>query len=596
MSLAYFSPLANHLWQSTLFAVIAWLLTLALRKNRAAMRYWIWLAASIKFLIPFSLLIDAGSQFAWRAAPAIEQRRVSFVVDAIGRPFVPADLGIRLAGAPQASSGLPAILLLSVWLLGVAIGVIWWLRRWLHIRATQSAATLLHLNLPIPVMSSSAKLEPGVFGIHKPVLLLPEGIAERLTPDQLEAVLAHELCHFRRRDNLTGAIHMVVETIFWFHPLVWWIRARLVEERERACDDDVLNVVSDARVYAEGILNVCKFYLESPLVCVSGVTGSNLKRRIEEIMAHRIAQNMDFSRKVLITAAGMAAVAAPIVIGMTNAFPLRAQSQQMTRAFEVVSVKPYQGDGRDLRAPEFLPGGRFTSKAPLVMVIATAYDIPVQLAAARITGAPSWMNVSRNSMDGIYDIEATAPKGAFPDGLSPDARADRYRLMLQALLADRFKLTIRRESKEMPVYKLVVGKGGPKLQKADIEEKDCPANPGGGGDGNMVCHRFNGGRGRGMHARAVSMSDLVNWVQSWTDRPLIDQTGIEGLYHIETEPWQPMELTSSSPAPGTKQDGVDLADLPTIFTVFERLGLKMEPQKGRVDMYVIDHIEKPAEN
>jgi len=92
------------------------------------------------------------------------------------------------------------------------------------------------------------------------------------------------------------------------------------------------------------------------------------------------------------------------------------------------------------------------------------------------------------------------------------------------------------------------------------------------------------------------MSDLVNWVQSWTDRPLIDQTGIEGLYHIETEPWQPMELTSSSPAPGTKQDGVDLADLPTIFTVFERLGLKMEPQKGRVDMYVIDHIEKPAEN
>ena len=595
MSLAYFSPLANHLWQSTLFAVIAWLLTLALRKNRAAVRYWIWLAASIKFLIPFSLLINAGSQFAWRADPAVEQRRVSFVVDAIGRPFVPLDPGIILDGATPPSSGLPAILLLSVWLLGVAIGVIWWLRRWLYMRATRRTATLLDLKLPIPVMSSYAKLEPGVFGIRRPVLLLPEGIAERLTPDQLEAVLAHELCHFRRRDNLTGAIHMLVETIFWFHPLVWWIRTRLIEERERACDDDVLNVVSDARIYAEGILNVCKFYLESPLVCVSGVTGSNLKRRIEEIMAHRIAQNMDFGRKLLITAVGMAALAAPILIGMTNAFPLRAQSQT-TQAFEVVSVKPYQGDGRDLRAPEFLPGGRFTSKAPFVMVIATAYNIPVQLAGARITGAPSWMNFTRNSVDGIYDIEATAPKGAVPDGLSPEARADRYRLMLQALLADRFKLVIRRESKEMPVYVLAVGKGGPKLQKADIEEKDCPANPGGSGDGNIVCHRFNGGRGRGMHARAVNMSDLTNFVQSWTDRPLIDKTGIEGLYHIETEPWQPMELTSSSPAPGTKQDGVDLADLPTIFTVFERLGLKLEPQKGKVDMYVIEHIEKPAQN
>ena len=514
------------------------------------------------------------------------------VVDAIGRPFVPPDPAISLAATPV-PSGLLAIFLLSAWFLGFAIGVVWWLRRWRKVRAALRVASPLNLNLPIPVMSSSVRLEPGVFGVCRPVLLLPKGITERLAPDQLEAVLAHELCHVRRRDNLTAAIHMVVETIFWFHPLVWWIRARLVEERERACDDDVLNLVSDARVYAEGILNVCKFYLESPLICVSGVTGSNLKRRIEEIMAHRIARNMDVGRKLLLAAAGVIAVAAPVIIGMTNAFPLRAQSKQ---AFEVVSVKPYKGDGRDLRAPEFLPGGRFTSKAPLLMVIASAYNIPVQVAAARVTGAPSWMNFTRNSVDGIYDIEATAPKDAIPDGLSPDARSDRYRLMLQALLADRFKLAIRRETKEMPVYALVVGKGGPKLQKADIEEKDCPANPGGSGDGTIVCHRFNGGRGRGLHARAVTMSDLASWVQSWTDRPLIDKTGIKGIYHIETEPWQPMELASSSPAPGTKQDGVDLRDLPTIFTVFERLGLKMESQKGNVDIYVIDHIEKPSEN
>jgi uncharacterized protein (TIGR03435 family) len=595
MSLTDLSLLANHLWQSTLFTVAAWLLTLALAKNRAAVRYWIWLAASIKFLVPFSLLIDAGSHFAWRAAPAIQQRRVSFVVDAIGAPFVASAPATRLAEVTPATTGLAAILMLSVWFLGFAIGIVWWLRRLRKVRATVRAATPLNLNLPIPVKLSSARLEPGVFGVRKPVLLLPQGIAERLTADQMDAVLAHELCHVRRRDNLTAAIHMVVETIFWFHPLVWWIRARLVEERERACDDAVLNVVADARVYAEGILNVCKFYLESPLVCVAGVTGSNLQRRIEEIMAHRIARNMDLGRKLLLAAAGLAAVAAPIVIGMTHAFPLRAQSQL---AFEVASVKRYKGDGRDLRPPEFLPGGRFTSKAPLLMAIATAYDIPVQVAAARITGVPSWMNFTRNSVDGIYDIEATAPKGAIPDGLSPEARTDRYRLMLQALLADRFKLVLRRESKEMPVYALVVGKGGPKLQKADIEEKDCPANPGGSvsGDGTIVCHRFNGGRGRGLHARAVNMSDLANWVQSWTDRPLIDKTGIQGLYHIETEPWQPMELGSSSPAPGTQQDGVDLRDLPTLFTVFERLGLKMESQKGQVETYVIDHIEKPAEN
>jgi uncharacterized protein (TIGR03435 family) len=229
------------------------------------------------------------------------------------------------------------------------------------------------------------------------------------------------------------------------------------------------------------------------------------------------------------------------------------------------------------------------------MVIATAYNIPVQGPTARFTGFPSWLNF--NSLEGIYDIEATAPSGAIPDGLSPNARADRGRLMLQALLADRFKLVIRRETKEMPVYALVVGKGGPKLQKADIPENDCPESPASGpADGNTVCHRFNGGRGRGLHARAVDMSDLVNFVQAWTDRPLFDKTGIKGLYHIETEPWQPMELPSSPPAPGTKQDGIDLADLPTLFTVFERLGLKMESQRENVDVYVIDHIEKPTEN
>ncbi len=116
-----------------------------------------------------------------------------------------------------------------------------------------------------------------MFGIFRPVLLLPEGITERLTAAQLEAILAHELCHVRRRDNLTAAIHMVVETVFWFHPLVWWIRARLIDERERACDEEVLRLGSEAEVYAESILEACKLYLESPLACVSGVTGSDLE-------------------------------------------------------------------------------------------------------------------------------------------------------------------------------------------------------------------------------------------------------------------------------------------------------------------------------
>ena len=77
---------------------------------------------------------------------------------------------------------------------------------------------------------------------------------------------------------------MIVEAMFWFHPLVWWIGVRLLEERERACDEKVLRPGNEPRDYAEGILNVCKLYVESPLVCMSGVTGSDLRKRIQAIL------------------------------------------------------------------------------------------------------------------------------------------------------------------------------------------------------------------------------------------------------------------------------------------------------------------------
>jgi hypothetical protein len=168
-------------------------------------------------------------------------------------------------------------------------------------------------------MSSPACIEPGVVGILRPVLLLPQGITDRLPAVQLDAILAHELCHVRRRDNLAAAIHMAVETVFWFHPLLWWIERRLVDERERACDEEVLRVVSEPQVYAEGILNVCKLYKASPVVCVSGVTGSNLKSRIEEIMKNRIARRLGAGRALLLAAAAIAAIVVPVGFGMVSA-------------------------------------------------------------------------------------------------------------------------------------------------------------------------------------------------------------------------------------------------------------------------------------
>jgi len=300
----------------------------------------VWLAASVKFLVPFGLLVSAGSQLGWRTAPAIPQRTIPVVISEISRPFLPSSSEPRLSADSPAPRNWPGILLFAVWTCGFSSAAGCWLRWRQRIRKARRAAIAVDLHLAVPVMSSRSRLEPGVFGIWKPVLLLPEGIQERLTPAQLQTVVEHELCHVRRRDNLTGAIHMVVEAVFWFHPLVWWLRSRLVEERERACDEDVLGRVTDACDYVEAILTVCRFYLELPPAYAAGVGGSNLRKRIEEIMAGRSLRELDPGRMLLLATAGLAAVVAPIVIGMIDGQPMRAQSQPSERlAFAVASIK-----------------------------------------------------------------------------------------------------------------------------------------------------------------------------------------------------------------------------------------------------------------
>ncbi len=318
--------LTNHLWQSTFYAMAAAMLALAFRRNRAQVRYWLWLSASLKFFVPFSLLMSLGSYLAWAlSARAVMTQAVSLTIVQITQPF------------PEALSPVTNWLLiavLGVWVCGFGAIALIRFKDWLGIRAAVRSSTPLDIPaIPttVEVRSSASLLEPGVVGLLRPVLLLPEGILQRLTPAQLEAVLAHELCHVRRRDNLTAALHMIVEAVFWFHPLIWWIGARLVEERELACDEEVLSLGNDPQVYAQGILNVCKFYVESPIVCVAGVTGSNLRKRMERIMKNQFGTALSARKKLLLAIAGVAVLAVPVVSGM--AVPrLSAQSTGQARS------------------------------------------------------------------------------------------------------------------------------------------------------------------------------------------------------------------------------------------------------------------------
>jgi len=305
--------LITHLWQSTFFAAAAGLLTLAFRKNRAQVRYWLWLSASLKFFIPFALLISFGSRLGWEpVAQKVATPAVTFAVEYVAQPF-PSTL--TFASSPVHRYWTPLVLA-GLWVAGFLTIALTRLRLWLRIRVAIRRSVPLSIPSSVEIRSAAGLLEPGVVGLWRPTLLLPDGITERLTSSELEAVIAHELCHVRRCDNLFSSLHMVLEAIFWFHPLVWWIGARLLEERERACDESVLSLGNQPRVYADAILNVCKLYTESPLVCVSGVTGSDIKRRIEAIMKNRIGVKLNSAKKLVLAGAGLAALAGPVAVGV----------------------------------------------------------------------------------------------------------------------------------------------------------------------------------------------------------------------------------------------------------------------------------------
>jgi beta-lactamase regulating signal transducer with metallopeptidase domain len=310
----------DHLWQSTLFAGAAALVTLLFRDQAARVRFWLWFAASVKFLLPFAALAALGG---WllphpAAAPAMLEgfapAAEPFVVPAANTHALAAIATHPvMAAAPAAvnRSGL----LFAVWGLGTLAILFHWLSRWRKLRAALAQASDIVIG-GVAARTAPTALEPGLVGIFKPVIVLPQGIEERLSPVEMSAVLAHEVCHRAHRDNLLAAIHMLVEALFWFHPLVWWLGARLNHEREQACDEAVVASGQASDIYAESILKVCKLYVHSPLPCVSGVSGADLKERLERIVMEQVALPLGRLRKLLLAGLAAGSLVVPLSAGI----------------------------------------------------------------------------------------------------------------------------------------------------------------------------------------------------------------------------------------------------------------------------------------
>jgi len=281
-------------------------------------------------------------------------------------------------------------------------------------------------------------------------------------------------------------------------------------------------------------------------------------------------------------------------------------AQSNPPAFEVASIKPAapQPMGRVMVRMGGDAGRVDYANVSLKDVLARAYNVK----RYQITG-PSWLDSER------FDITAKVPDGV-PKEQIPT--------MLQALLAERFRMTVRKESKDEPIYGLLVGKGGPKLKKSDDKDIDPPFGPDGPGrggvdKGNMpkgAIMMSMGGPGGAAHMQfnKATMGQFADRLSDMLDRPVVDQTGIEGNYDIALDvsmeemvgmkkmaagaPMGPM-MVGGPGGPGGSEHGPapDAAPAASIFSSIQSLGLKLEPKKGPVDRIVVEKAEKvPTEN
>jgi uncharacterized protein (TIGR03435 family) len=307
-------------------------------------------------------------------------------------------------------------------------------------------------------------------------------------------------------------------------------------------------------------------------------------------------------RRLFLATAAVAALAVPILAGVLIAPRVRAQSSQTANAplpsFEVASIKlDPSGDPR-LGFISYQSPGRLTATdVTTKMIIEFAYSSK----DFQLLGGPSWINSEG------YDIDAKIEDSLAQQlqKLPTEQRLDRDREMVQSLLADRFKLSVTHSTRELPVYSLVVAKGGPKLKDVaspaiqanaaapppTSARESVPSSPPPPGRGTTLSIGRSG-EAR-LTAKSMSIANLVDMISRQLGRPILDRTRLKGTYDFT------LQYTPENPIPGLQ--GPDAAPPDSsgtsIFTALqEQLGLKLESTRGPVDVLVIDHVERPSEN
>ncbi|MGH9238816.1 MAG: TIGR03435 family protein [Vicinamibacterales bacterium] len=567
------------------------------RRSRASIRHLV-LATAFIVLLALPLLSVAISP---RHVSVPTSRQVAIAGLVIPPPpdataWQAADNRGRLASSAIGSLLSPSMLAVVVWLTGVTLvlvpmggGLIRVLRvrrsgvPWRPAQAVvDEIAAVQGVRAGIQLLLDEAVVGPMTCGVVRPAIILPRD-AKAWNPEDLRRAIVHEVEHIRRGDWLMMCVARVVCALYWFHPLVWLAWRRLRLEAERACDDAVLHS-AQPEAYADQLVTLAERLASKRTDSVLAMANrGDLSARVATLLDGRQARGPAGS--LCIATAAIAAVLLSMAVAPLRAVAVPQSSQSAAPVkFDVASVRVNRsgtpGGFRGTKGRIFI-----ATNQSLRRVIADAYGIP----ADRVLGGPGWIGTASVSFLLVggerFDIMATLPDGA---------KVNQVPAMLRALLANRFKLVVHTEMRELPIYALATaredGRLGPQLKKASI---DCEAVEAAGevipppapGEPQR-CAREVGGA---IIGRGQTLSALARMLSLFSDRPVLDRTGLSGGFDFDVRFPELNTPPGGSGGPGPDGGGIFVA-------VQEQLGLKLQPARGSLEFIVIDNVERPTEN
>ncbi len=422
----------------------------------------------------------------------------------------------------------------------------------------------------IEVCESDRVASPVAIGLLRPAILLPPDWRDWGSA-KLDAVLAHEQSHIRRRDPAVQFLSAIHRALLWAGPLSWFLDRQIVRTAEHVSDDDAVAATRDRLSYAELLLEfVQRSSGQADSLGVAMARHDRPEKRIRRIL-NSAAIPHAVTRWGILAILGLAA---PLAYLAAAASPQYAPRPDPPAAFDVASIKPVDPTVPHLVGVKVYPGGRVViSTFSLRTLIATAFGLSIW----QISGGDQW------TVKDTYDIEAKPP-----EALQSSIRSLRYtnfgidderlRAMLQTLLIDRFQLKLHRETKTGDVC--LLERGGKTLRLRPAESRTAGADP----PADRSSFGSIGYVGGKWAIFATTMPQLANFASGFILHvPVLDRTGLRGSF----------DYTQRQPDLEPKYDG-DQSD--SFRSYLAELGLKLERAKGPVETFVIDHAAKPSPN